>query len=624
MSDQRKTRGSNRVRMQIEALEDSMSEGSESPSNSQPSSQTAAPKSYKDGAIDTQDLGDKPLGPQKGKNGPRSAKFICARCRKPRWLIDSEAGCAADLTRFSICSFCEIQTSTERITQELRASFRSQINALKESIAELRKPSEEVTGPPSNSTPQSNGRSTESAETVEAVRQELRKLSESLSARLEAHEASVNQKLERIKGKMEECEVLRLGAHPPRPKPPVEDLESQGTSELEDFLDQAHRRYSVSEVGRGSQRPEVCPPLGKVPGRNGLNPDSFAEVVRRPPPSRSQPNMAPSSSAAVNGADLERGQRERRRKKKRRRRKKKREHEPAGTSGAAPHHQPTNLLMGDSMVGRATSQWFANLGAMNKTRSFPGAGIKRVKEEVRKLDPDRNSTLIFSVGGNDFYLRGNRFCNCEKLLGDFDSLLREAKRKTNRILVVGLIPRRGATDEHYYTAIGVNARLATLCKSLSLRYADPWRRFFGRNELYQGDGIHFSGRGAREFAEFLSSRLFKPVRLKRKDPAATRRARRTVQTSSSVPVENARSPSREGLKSSEPTTLRENEEVIMVTPGQATSSDAPKRQRSPESEGTPSSQQRQQKKRRNSGDRQDEGDPPTPGNGSPSTTAMNP
>ena len=52
-----------------------------------------------DGAIDTHLLGTDPIGAQKGKNGPEKQKFLCAHCRKKRWVIESEAGCAAEMTR---------------------------------------------------------------------------------------------------------------------------------------------------------------------------------------------------------------------------------------------------------------------------------------------------------------------------------------------------------------------------------------------------------------------------------------------------------------------------------------------------------------------------------------------
>ena len=58
-----------------------------------------------DGVIDTHLLGTDPIGTQKGKNGPEKQKFLCAHCRRKKWVIDSEAGCAADMTRFTRCMF---------------------------------------------------------------------------------------------------------------------------------------------------------------------------------------------------------------------------------------------------------------------------------------------------------------------------------------------------------------------------------------------------------------------------------------------------------------------------------------------------------------------------------------
>ena len=43
-----------------------------------------------DGAIDTHLLGTDLIGAQKGKNEPEKQKFLCAHCRKKRWVIDSE------------------------------------------------------------------------------------------------------------------------------------------------------------------------------------------------------------------------------------------------------------------------------------------------------------------------------------------------------------------------------------------------------------------------------------------------------------------------------------------------------------------------------------------------------
>ena len=243
---------------------------------------------------------------------------------------------------------------------------------------------------------------------------------------------------------------------------------------------------------------------------------------------------------------------------------------------------------------------------------------------------DRTTTLVLSVGGNDFYPRGNRPSpDGYGIHREFEELLKLAKSKTNKIVVVGLVPRRGFRFEMYMRARGLNDYLNDLCLQYSLKFAKPWDLLFGRDRMFQQDGIHFSEEGAKTFSRFLVSRLFKPVKVTQGSVADGLHQR----PSRDIParVVRARPQSRVvRTESQEPATLGRPEEV-MDGPGPLTS-EAPKRQRSPGTAPgcTPSPQQRQ-KKRRNSwsGRRSSEnghrgGDPPTPGNGSPSTTAMNP
>ena len=173
-----------------------------------------------------------------------------------------------------------------------------------------------------------------------------------------------------------------------------------------------------------------------------------------------------------------------------------------------------NLLVGDSLVAREAGRFFSQLRPANSERAFPGARVKKVTEEVAKLNLYRDSTLLLTVGGNDLFLKNkNRRCvSSEGLVGDFDWLIRTAKSKTSRLIVVGLVPRKNRSGEEYSRALGVNRRLESLCKSYSIRFIDPRATFYGRDSLFQRDGTHhFSSHGARVFARLLNKRLFKPV-----------------------------------------------------------------------------------------------------------------
>ena len=84
-----------------------------------------------DGAIDTYLLGTDPIGSQKGKNGPERQKFLCTQCRKKRWVIDSEAGCAAEMTRFTRCMFCVVEKRDERARMQLQAALLKEMEAVR-------------------------------------------------------------------------------------------------------------------------------------------------------------------------------------------------------------------------------------------------------------------------------------------------------------------------------------------------------------------------------------------------------------------------------------------------------------------------------------------------------------
>ena len=87
-----------------------------------------------DGAIDAHLLGTDPIEAQKGKNGPERQKFLCAHCMKKRWVIDSDAGCAAEMTRFTRCMFCVVEKRDERARMQLQAALLKEMEYLRSSI----------------------------------------------------------------------------------------------------------------------------------------------------------------------------------------------------------------------------------------------------------------------------------------------------------------------------------------------------------------------------------------------------------------------------------------------------------------------------------------------------------
>ena len=61
-------------------------------------------------------------------------KYLCAQCRRKRSVIDSEAGCAADMSRFTRCMFCVVENRDEQARMQLQAARLKEMECLRISI----------------------------------------------------------------------------------------------------------------------------------------------------------------------------------------------------------------------------------------------------------------------------------------------------------------------------------------------------------------------------------------------------------------------------------------------------------------------------------------------------------
>lgn len=383
-----------------------------------------------------------PPGPQKGKNGPGALKHVCFRCMKNKWVVDFKEGKSADLTRLSVCLFCELQlkiesqstklTKYEQAIEDLRKKFDKQEKQMT-ALQEMLDRGQPVAAPIIQSPSPSNAL---------------------LESRMEAQESKTELIATRVS-----------------------------------FLEKAKTK------GVCEKNPDRRVPLDAAPV---VVP--YAEVLRRPQGARKENENGNKNIKATDEIITipNRTGSSKRKKKK-------------GVMVKEQIGAVENLLVGDSLVGKQTSQRFKHLRRDNRVLSFPGAKIATIASEIGRLVMNRNSTLIVSVGGNDLFMKSGKSGSTEKIIKDFEVLLRTIKTKVNRGIVVGLLPRRYATREHYSKAWGLNGRLLNLCKSYSLRYIDLWSTFFGESDLFWKDGIHFSSRGCNLFAEKLNRKLFKPL-----------------------------------------------------------------------------------------------------------------
>ena len=170
-------------------------------------------------------------------------------------------------------------------------------------------------------------------------------------------------------------------------------------------------------------------------------------------------------------------------------------------------------LIGDSMVGGQTER-FANFNKnKRKVKSFPGCRVNKVTEEVEKLEiQSRNSCIIAHVGSNDLYMRGGRVGNSEPIVKDMKRLVNKVSEKTNKGIVVGMLPRSYVSHFALSKAIAINERMKKYCDQKKVEFIDLWGMFVGKRHLFRKDGIHLSEAGQRKFGEILNKECEKVLR----------------------------------------------------------------------------------------------------------------
>ena len=378
------------------------------------------------------------------------------------------------MTRFTRCMFCVVEKRDERASMQLQAALLKEMEYLRkimeQSLSTFEAKIEERT--PARSDEASHSRAGEAA--TEDLRKELSSLKEHVHRELDGMRSKVARSTPQPKPIRTKTVASPPGAARSEADPPGDASRACSPGgDVEAFIEDAWVR-----VVKKAARPNV----------------RLERQVPQAPPREEQPSK----------------NNNKRRRRRRRKRRVAKEVAPAARQQSECARAPI-LLVGDSLVAREKGRLFSQLRPANSARAFPGARVKRVTEEVAKLNLHRDSTLLLTVGGNNLFLKNGKCGSSEGLIGDFDGLIRTAKSKTSRLIVVGLVPRKYRTREDYSRAIGVNRRLESLCKTYSIWFIDPWVTFFRKDNLFQRDGTHFSSHGARVFARLLNKRLFKPV-----------------------------------------------------------------------------------------------------------------
>ena len=167
------------------------------------------------------------------------------------------------------------------------------------------------------------------------------------------------------------------------------------------------------------------------------------------------------------------------------------------------------FLIGDSLVKEQAEHFGINNKKKRKTISFPGAGARKIGEEIKKVrTKNRKSTIIIQGGGNDLFLKNGNAGPTEPLFTELEKIVETLCEKTDNGIVVGLLPRNDVSHYSLSKAIGLNSRLQNVCSRKGVRFVNYWDRFIGNRKLYRRDGIHLNDEGKKLFGSLLNEDVF--------------------------------------------------------------------------------------------------------------------
>ncbi len=92
------------------------------------------------------------------------------------------------------------------------------------------------------------------------------------------------------------------------------------------------------------------------------------------------------------------------------------------------------------------------------------------------------------------------------------SMVDDLELKTDRAILIGILPRLKASNHALSKVIGINERLEDLCTSKSVRFMDPYNFFYGRNDLYMADGVHLNGKGKSVLGDMINQVFYRLIR----------------------------------------------------------------------------------------------------------------
>ena len=183
-----------------------------------------------------------------------------------------------------------------------------------------------------------------------------------------------------------------------------------------------------------------------------------------------------------------------------------------------PSTQTRNsLLIGDSVIRDIDQEKLSE----TTVKCLPGATIKRVHDELQKIDPTESHSKIFIVAGTNDYAKEDK--TIQDTIEQFSNLLSYACSKADDVVVSSICPRQDISRNEEDLA-AFNAGLQSLCEDKGCVFVDHTQTFtLGDGSVNEGfllnKGPHLSRAG--------SNRLAKNLKLQVKGDDATKRRQNT-------------------------------------------------------------------------------------------------
>ena len=388
--------------------------------------------------------------------GPRQTKAICPRCQVNKWAVDYKEGCFEKITPTSICLFCELKELHKKEIAEVRKKYDQEIRELQETVESLMTAMSGLRENGVSVDTPSYAQVTAASPVATVYRPEPIIEGQGVKAKTKAKPSPEYQKR----------------------KDKQKKNTASGTGQNSGATGTTDKNTGAIRGTCGGVSPHSQSAAHNQPKTTGRKEDSFTKVVgkraaRTPAPNRKEPVKT------------------------------------TNRFGPLSMEEEFAVLVGDSQVRNQEKYFGAIQSSRRKITCLPGRKTVQLCKAVQKVIlPGRKSAVVAQVSGNDLFLKGNKVGNTEPIIREALSLVDEVEQKTDRGMILGIIPRLSVSSYATSKLISLNERLANKCNSRAVKFIDPFSKFYRQHKLYQRDGVHLNSRGQAVLGDLINENLF--------------------------------------------------------------------------------------------------------------------